>query len=129
MPWILLIATIGFLLSLYAYYVERRIKKEKNYVPFCDFKKNVSCSKAFTSRYGHLAVLPNSLYGIIFYVLVMVLTVLDFSTPVFFLSLIASLGSIALAYLSYVKQHNFCVICTAVYAINVLLFFLSSGIL
>ena len=116
-----LLAFIGLILSVYALYVKYR-SRSKQYKPWCDITENISCTKAFASRYGSLAVLPNPVYGVIAY-----LVILTFSNSryVFYLSMFLFLVSLYLAYLSYVKQKNFCLVCTAIYVINIILFIVS----
>jgi len=106
----------GLVLSSYAYVAGKEKKKR-----FCDIRNNVSCTRAFTSRYSRLAVLPNSLWGVIFYLGYALLALLGFSGTTVLLSLLAFLGTVCLAYLSYIKMRNFCLVCTAMYLINILL--------
>ena len=114
-----LFAILGTLLSLYALYVKWKAYN-KNYKPLCDIRKNISCTKAFTSRSGKLAMLPNPLYGLFFYTLLFF-----FIKYAFYFGLIALPVTIYLAYLSYVKQKNFCLVCTGIYLINILIFIFS----
>jgi len=120
-----LLAGIGFFLSLYAVYVKRKASKSKNYKPICDISKNISCTKAFKSSYGRLLVLPNSVYGILFYLLIYILAISNNIDVIFYLSIFATIGSIYLAYISYIKQKNYCVVCTATYLVNILLLIFS----
>ena len=100
-----LLAIIGFLLSLYAYYVEKK-SSEKDYKPICDLSKNISCTKAFKSKYGSLLGFSNSFFGLLFYLSVVLLAELKHFNLIFFISILSFLGSIYLAYLSY-KIKNF----------------------
>jgi len=113
------LAAIGFLLSAYAFYVKIRAGKSKSYKPLCDIKKNISCTKAFTSKYGSIAVLPNPVYGMVFYLL---LFIIHEHRVLLYLSTVAMLGTIYLAYLSYIKQQNYCLVCSGIYVVNILLF-------
>ena len=112
----------GFILSAYAIYVKYKVGKSKKYRPLCDISKRISCTKAFTSRYGNIAVLPNPLYGIFFYAAMFILGTLGNFKFALYLSAFSVGGSVYLAYLSYIKQRNFCLVCTAIYIINILLF-------
>ncbi|RZF36366.1 hypothetical protein LSTR_LSTR010407 [Laodelphax striatellus] len=73
-------ATIGFLLSYYAYNVEVSFEEDSNYVAMCDISEHMSCTKAFSSEYGKGFGLtrlivgedsplnqPNGVLGLIFY--------------------------------------------------------------
>src|SRR3989338_2595585 len=115
-----ILAFLGFLVSLYAYTVERNARNP-DYKAFCDFKDSMSCTKAFTSPYGKLFGISNALGGLFFYTLLFILTFLKQTNLIFFLSLASFWGTLFLAYLSYVKMKNFCVICHIIYVINILL--------
>ena len=119
-----LVALYGLLISVYSVYVKYQIEHTKEYTPLCDLRSNISCSKAFTSSYGTLILLPNSVYGVIFYTVFILLSVLDIHTWTMYLALCATLGSLYLAYVSYVVQKNFCLVCNSIYVINVVLLLL-----
>jgi len=119
------LAIVGLLLSIYSVYVKKKISKIKNYKALCDISKNVSCTKAFSSKYGSLVSLPNSVYGIFFYLIIIFLANYGLFSFIFYLSLIATIGSIYLAYVSYFKLKNYCVVCGGVYVINFLIFIFS----
>lgn len=123
-----ILVIIGFWLSFYAYYVEKKLAN-KNYKPVCDISKEISCSRAFLSRYGKLLGKSNSFFGMFFYPVVYILFSLNFFSFVFLLSMLSALGSIYLAYLSYIKLRTFCLICTSIYLINFLLLFFSYKLL
>ncbi len=116
------LAIIGFLLSVYALYVTWRSKQNHNYTPFCDINDRISCTKALTSKYDALLVLPNSVYGLLFYAFVFFVT--DARILVLF-SLLAVCASVVLAYISYVKLRTLCVVCTSTYLVNIALLVLS----
>lgn len=120
-----LLCALGFLLSLYASIVERKAKYDKNYRAVCDIKESMSCTKAFTSPFGRLLGISNAVGGLIFYAAFFLLTFFDTSLYLFSLSAFAFTGSLYLAYLSYIKMRNFCVVCTMIYGINFLLLLFS----
>ena len=124
-----ILAIIGFWLSFYAYYVEKSASKNKNYKPVCDISKEISCTKAFTSKYRKLLGKSNSFFGMFFYPVVYFLFSLNFFSLVFLLSILSALGSVYPAYLSYVKLKTFCLVCTSIYLINFLLLFFSYKLL
>lgn len=115
------LAVLGLLLSIYALYVKHRKKKNPLYKPFCDFRENVSCTKAFASAYSELTALPNMIWGILFYVLVFLGAWFNLTLVVTALSFLAVLLSCYLGYISYYQQKNYCVVCSAVYLVNVLI--------
>ncbi|XP_033197854.1 vitamin-K epoxide reductase [Bombus vancouverensis nearcticus] len=123
---------IGFALSYYAYYVE--LAKEENdlYEAVCDINEHISCTKAFSSKYGKgfgiisetsLLYAPNSIYGLMFYLLVAILSISNkyvTSALVVILEICANLGTLYLAYILY-KLSNICVVCVSLYLVNVVL--------
>ena len=125
MNTISLLSIIGLIISIYTVHVKNKLKNNGKYKAICDFKENISCTKALSSKYGKIIGFSNSYVGIIFYILVFILNYFEFTDYLFYLSSLAFLGSLYLAYLSYVKMKNFCLVCTAIYLINFLLLFFS----
>jgi len=124
-----LFSVLGLVVSWYAYTVERNLKVNPDYRPFCDFKDSMSCNKAFMSSSGHLFGISNALGGIIFYALLSVLTFFASDDFVFYMTLASFWGTIYLAYVSYVKMRNFCLVCNIIYLINVFLFIFGTRLL
>ena len=117
-----ILALIGFLLSAYALYVKYRFSR-KPYKPLCDISSRISCTKAFRSKYSVFSDLPTSLFGIVFYASVFLLAAQK--ELIFYLAIAALAVTIYLAYISYFKQKNFCLVCSAIYLINILLLIFS----
>jgi len=123
---ILIIAIIGIILSIYALYVEYKKSKNKNYQAACDISDNSSCTKAFLSSYGKILGIPNSALGIIFYLIIIILSLFNtYNNIIFYLSVISFIGSLYLAYILYFKLKNFCLVCNAIYVVNILLLIFS----
>lgn len=122
---ILVTSLIGFIFSIYALFVEFKYSKNKEYKAVCDLTENMSCTKAFSSKYGRIGILSNSLYGIFFYITISILTYFSYLNYIFYLSILSFLGSLYLAYISYFKLKNFCLVCTAIYLVNTLLMIFS----
>ena len=121
---VLVIAIMGFIISVYTYLVEYKLKTNRKYKAICDVNNKISCSKALLSNYSNLFGISNSVKGIIFYILIIFLSFFNINY-VFYLSIISVLGSIFLAYISYFKLKIFCLICTAIYVVNILLLIVS----
>ena len=115
-----IIAIIGYLVSLYSFYVEKK-SKSKDYKALCDINDKMSCTKAFSSKYGKLFMVSNSTMGIVFYFIVFLLAYFNQINYVFYLSVLAIIGSICLAYLLYFKVKTICIVCTGIYLVNILL--------
>ncbi len=120
-----ILAVIGLLLSLYAFYVEKRFKANSKYHAACDINNKISCTKAFKSKYGHTFGISNSIFGIFFYAIIFVLLFMNLTNIVFYLSTISLLGSLYLAYVLYFKVRSFCIVCNSIYVVNILLFVVS----
>ena len=120
-----LLCMLGIALSAYALYVKKRFDADKTYKATCDISDKISCTKAFESGHGTLFLVPNSVWGILFYFLVFFLSYVSL-TLVFIFSLFSVFGSIYLAYILYTKVKSYCLVCTSIYAVNFLLFFISA---
>ncbi len=120
-----IIAGLGLLVSFYAFRTELKVKLNKKYKAFCDRNNRISCSKTLSSKYGNLFGIPNSLAGIFFYASLLVLAFLNITNYIFYLSIIAFLISILLAYLSFFKVKTICPVCISIYIINTTLLIVS----
>lgn len=118
---IVVISFLGLILSFYASIVEWKSSRKKNYRAVCDINDRASCTKAFSSKYGKTFGVSNSVYGIVFYFLIILLTYLGYLNYVFYLSIISFVGTIYLASILYFKVKTFCVVCTSIYVVNILL--------
>lgn len=119
-PYFQIITVCGFLISLYALYVRHKVLKAPDYSPICDIRANISCSKALGSQYSKTMGVPNALAGLLFYALVFVMS-FSYMHLVIYPVLASVLFSLYLAYISYIKQKNFCLVCTFTYLVNIAL--------
>lgn len=118
----IILAFIGLLLSIYAYRITMHIKRVPSYKPICDISKRVSCTRAFLAKESHLLFVPNSAWGMIYYFLIIIFVEYGWTTWAFYLSTLALIVSLYLAYVLYYKQNNFCVVCWATHLVNLFLF-------
>jgi len=111
-------------------------------VALCDISESISCSKVFNSSYGkgfgvigpllgedHPLNQSNSVYGIIFYSLMGVLSFFNvkaISTMQVFFSVCSNLMSVYLGYILYFILDDMCVVCVSTYVINFLLLITSA---
>ncbi len=119
---LIFLAVIGFFISAYAYYVEKKIRQEPGFKPFCDINNKISCTKPIKSIYSNLFFFSNAFVGMFYYMVITFLAFLDART---FLIIIASISMIITCYLAYIlyfKIKSFCLLCTSVYLINLILF-------
>ena len=125
---IIILSFIGIILSIYAYSVERKSKKQENYKAICDINERMSCSKAFSSKYGSILGISNAIKGIFFYIILIILSFISLKA-VFYLSILSLLGTVYLVYVLYFKLKNFCIVCTLIYLVNILLLIFSYNLL
>jgi vitamin-K-epoxide reductase (warfarin-sensitive) len=123
---IAVLSGIGIVLSAYALYVKHQLGKNKNYKAVCDINEKVSCTKPMGSEYGSLFLIPNSAFGIVFYGVMVLLGYFDELQAVFWLAVLAVVGSVYLAYVSFFKLKVVCPVCTAIYVVNILLLVFSA---
>ncbi len=125
MKYMIILAILGVLLSIYAYRVEKKAQKDKSYKAVCDLNEKVSCTTVFTSQYGKIFGVKNSLWGILFYILIFLFFINNYANLLFYLSVIGFIVTIYLAYTLYLKLENYCLVCNAIYIINIILLILS----
>lgn len=118
------LALIGLVLSVYSIYVSRKLNKNY-YKPFCDVSKDMSCTKAFSSKYSRFLLIHNSTYGVLYYLIIMIISLQGYYGTIFYLAILSTIFSIYLAYVSYFKMKNFCLVCNAIYLINILILIFS----
>lgn len=131
---LLIVITLGLLVSIYGLYVEVKHDRDHSYQPMCDISEKVSCSAAFFTEYGRgLGLLPevisyrNPVYAIIFYpTLLLVLgTGRGRLNAILFLALafVPVVVASYLAYILFAVLKVVCVVCISVYVLNALLFY------
>lgn len=118
----LILSIIGFCISLYTYVVEQIIKTKPEYRPACDINDYISCTKPMKTPYANIFYVSNAIVGILYYVLVAILSVYNAINLLLIVAIGACLVSIYLAYLLYFKIKALCILCTALYIINFLIF-------
>lgn len=118
---IILISILGLIISIYAKYVKRKKLNNAKYRPLCDISNSISCSAVLTSKYNKLLKIQNTILGILFYIIIIALAIIQEYNSIFILSLLAFLFSLILAYIQFFKIKKFCFVCTLSYIINLLL--------
>ena len=115
---LLLLSILGFIVSIYAFRIQTRSHLRKE---LCDLRDDVSCTVVLGSEHGRLLGPPNSLFGMVYYAVIFILAYIGQPTPLFYISILGVVASVYLGYIAYVKMKNFCLVCTAIYVINVLM--------
>lgn len=126
------LVTAGFSISLYLTYVHRRIQRDGDWASFCDFGPSMSCDVVVSSGFGVLLGAPLALYAAWFYFVLGGILLVSFRkergfprSPASFMTIgggVASAVSLILAVISLVWIRSFCMLCGALYIINVALF-------
>lgn len=122
---ILILAVIGLCISLYTYLLEQKIKVQPNYKPACDLSDRVSCTKPMKSRYAAIFYFSNAIIGAAYYLMIIVVALLNMHSLLLFATVCGCLFSALMAYLLYFKIKSLCLLCTALYIINILLLLLA----
>ncbi|MBI5002048.1 hypothetical protein HZC31_01555 [Candidatus Woesearchaeota archaeon] len=125
MSLIIIICIAGFLLSAYSFYVEKKLEKNKKYKAVCDISDHMSCTAAAKSKYSAVGGVPNSVKGMFFYPFMAVLALVASPQVVFYLASASLVMTVYLIYVSYFKLKNYCLVCSSVYLVNILLFYFS----
>ncbi|MEO8522245.1 MAG: vitamin K epoxide reductase family protein [Acidobacteriota bacterium] len=134
---LLVSAAFGLAAASASSVVHYRLLTNPGYTSFCDVNATVSCTQAYLSQYGSLFGVPVAIFGVLFFLLVLLLvglggrqasSVRD-SVPayVFALSTVALAFSLYLAWASYIQLKTFCMLCAATYAAVIALFIISGG--
>lgn len=121
MMLLIILAVIGFCLSLYSYYLEQKLKTDEQFKASCDINDRISCTRPILSPYSHFFYFSNGVLGMIFYALIGVLALLDLGMSLLVLAIGGVIASCVLAYLLYFEIKSFCLICSSLYVINALI--------
>ncbi len=118
-------------------YVHYKLLTDPSYTSFCDVNPAVSCTQAYLSPYGSVWGMPVALFGVLFFLLVLLLVGLgarekspardSASAYVFALSSIGVAVVLYLAWASYIKLHTFCPLCATTYVAVIAIFIISAG--
>jgi uncharacterized membrane protein/predicted DsbA family dithiol-disulfide isomerase len=128
-----LLAAVGFCISAALTYLHlRAVADPEGYKSFCNISPGVNCDAVALSKYAVVLGVPNSVYGALFYVLLGLLAVtaarssraqeLRLAGHLFILASGALLYSFYLGGISYFRLRTVCVLCSALYVVNLALF-------
>ncbi len=133
--WFLGFAALGLAASGASTWVHYRLLTDPTYVSVCDVGSAMSCSDAYTSRYGAIGGVPVALLGMLFFVFVIGLVLLarrsaaasaNLPGYVFAASTVGLAFVLYLGYASYFILGTVCLLCVGTY-IAVIGLFLTSG--
>ena len=125
----------GAALSVYLtfLYVKANSPGSADYESFCAINEEINCLSVAQSPYSRFLGIPISVYGIYNYLVwlfVLLASILPKEKPLitrgreilFLFSIFAVAGSFALGYIAKFIIHSLCILCMAVYAVNILSF-------
>ncbi len=134
---VLLCAVAGLLASGAAAYVHYRMLTDPAYVSFCDVSATVSCTEAYTSRFGTFHGIPVALFGAIWFAFATLLALTAVmarpaaaeSVPgyLFAGSTLALAVVLYLGYASFVILKVVCLLCLTTYAAVIGLFLITGA--
>ncbi len=127
------LSVAGFLISCALTYLHLgAVADPQGYKSFCNISPGVNCDAVALSKYAVVLGVPNSVYGALFYVLVGVLSVVGLPAPresgvrmaghLFVFVSGALLYSFYLGGISYLRLKTVCILCSALYGVNLALF-------
>jgi uncharacterized membrane protein/protein-disulfide isomerase len=136
--WIVLgFALLGLVASAVASYVHYRILSDPTYTSFCDVTATVSCTEAYTSRFGTFRGVSVALFGLLWFAFATLLAVAGVtarpdvreSVPgyLFASSTLALAVVLYLGYASFVMLKVVCVVCLTTYAAVIGLFLVTGS--
>ena len=141
--YISIVGIIGLMICFYAIYVEKKTKLDKNYSPFCNISNNMKCSVVLESKYSRMMKLifdlkkdnifnlPNTYYGVLFYIAIIIYPLYPFNlipfreALLFAISVFSILLCFLLAFILYFKLRNCCIICIAIYIVNIVIYYIA----
>lgn len=129
---VVFLAVIGLIASIYLTVSHYRAYMDISYSSFCAISRAINCDTISQSKYSIFLGLPVSIYGIIGYTFF--LTFLPFASIdkadkrriwslLGILSLLFSLYSVALAFISTYYIRAYCIMCILTYVVNLLLLY------
>jgi uncharacterized membrane protein/protein-disulfide isomerase len=136
---LLAFSIIGLAASGFSTYVHYRLLTDPGYTSFCDVNTSVNCTQAYLSRFGSLWGVPVALWGVLYFVVVLLLAIaaMRSRSPVreaipgyiFSMSTIGLAIALYLAWASFFQLHTVCLFCATTYIAVVAIFILSGGAL
>lgn len=132
-PFYIYFGTVGILIlgglaaSVYLAIAHYRIYTDITYSSFCAISKAINCDTVSLSSYSIFLGVPVSVWGVTGYVFVFILFLFAWNkdahkkrpwSVIFVIFCAYSIYSLALAYVSILRIHSYCLMCIAVYGIN-----------
>jgi protein-disulfide isomerase/uncharacterized membrane protein len=129
-------ALLGLIASAESTRVHYQVLHDPLYASYCDVSATVSCTDAYTSRFGSVAGVPVALFGLLFFVFVLGLIAMSARSQttrdnlpgyVFALSTLGLAAVLYLGYASYFILGVVCLVCATTYVAVIGLFLVSGA--
>ena len=134
---LLAFSIIGLAASSMSAYVHYRLLTDPSYTSFCDVNSSVNCTQAYLSRFGSLWGVPVALWGVLFFVVVLLLVIAGgrarsaareaIPAYIFVVSTIGLAIVLYLAWASFFQLHTVCLFCATTYIAVIAIFILAGG--
>src|SRR3990172_4285807 len=118
---IIILATIGLIISIYGITIERKLQQDAQYKAACDISDSISCTRPFLSPYGKMLGISNIWASAFYYIVIIAAALMDYYRLLVLITLAGFLVTIAFAYILYFKIRSLCLICTSLYIVNIAL--------
>jgi uncharacterized membrane protein/protein-disulfide isomerase len=129
-------ALIGLGASAASAWVHYRILNDPTYASFCDVNATLSCTEAYTSRFGAVGGVPIAVFGLLYFAFILGLIIWSTRSAVtrdnlagyvFASSTLGLAAVLYLAYASYFILNVVCLLCVGTYIAVIGLFFVSGA--
>ncbi len=131
---VVILALLGLGASTASAYVHYQLLRDPSYTSFCDVSATVSCQAVYESRFGTFRGIPVAIGGVIWFALVLLLTLADRQSHrsniqgyLFVLSTLALAVVLYLGYASFVILKAVCILCVLTYVAVIGIFLVVGG--
>ena len=121
MMTVIIIATIGLVISVYGITVERKLQQDAQYKAVCDISDAISCTRPFLSPYGKILGISNIWASALYYCAMIMIAIMNLPMIALILAYAGVAVTIGFAYILYFKIRSLCLICTSLYVVNIAL--------
>ena len=125
---LVILSIIGLAICAYGLFLEKKIKEDPTYKPACDLSDKMSCSQTLLSSEGKIFGYSPIYFGTLYYFIFIIVSLLNLLPLSFLLSCVGIIASVAYAYIGYFKIKTICPLCTSLYIINIIMFFISCSL-
>ena len=116
-----LLSVIAIVICIYLLYVHYTAV-----IVACPDVGIINCGRVLTSNYSTLFNIPLPVFGLIYFIFILILSLfIKFENIIFFLSIISLFIVAILVYIEFGILHSVCLYCSSIHAIAMIIFFVS----